>query len=72
LVINPPKSTMGPRCTFMTQWKGSVTRRGGMTTSSEREAAPRREKGGDDASWTVADLIGPKNKIKSTRSIQLL
>jgi hypothetical protein len=26
------------------------------------EATPRREKGGDDASWADANLTGPKNK----------
>jgi hypothetical protein len=36
------------------------------------EAAPGRGKGGDDVSWADANLIGPKNEKKSTRSIQLL
>jgi hypothetical protein len=26
------------------------------------EATPRREKGGDNANWTDANLTGPKNK----------
>jgi hypothetical protein len=36
------------------------------------EPAPRREKGEDDVSWADVNLIGSKNKKKSTQSIQLL
>jgi hypothetical protein len=35
--------------------------------SAGGEAAPKREKGGDDASWADVNLTGPKNK-KNTRS----
>jgi hypothetical protein len=38
-----------------------VTRRGGMMTSVGGEAAPKREKGGDDVSWAGANLTGLKN-----------
>jgi hypothetical protein len=40
----------------------SVTWCSGVTTSTRGEAAPRKGKGGDDASWTNANLTGPKNK----------
>jgi hypothetical protein len=49
-----------------------VTQHGSVTTSIEGEAAPGRGKGGDDASWADANLTEPKNKKKSTRSIQLV
>jgi hypothetical protein len=39
-----------------------MTRRGGMTTSTRREAAPGREKGADDASWVDANLTESKNE----------
>jgi hypothetical protein len=40
----------------------SVTRRGNVTTSIGGEAAPKRGKRGDDASWTNANLTEPKMK----------
>jgi hypothetical protein len=49
----------------LAQWKGSVTWCDGMMTSVGGEAAPRRRKGGDDASWASANLTGPKNKENS-------
>jgi hypothetical protein len=49
-----------------------MIRRGGVTTSDGEEAAPGRRKGGDDTSWTDANLTGPKNEKKYIRSIQLL
>jgi hypothetical protein len=39
-----------------------VTRCGGVMTSAEGDATPRRGKRGDDDSWTDTNLIGPKNK----------
>jgi hypothetical protein len=39
-----------------------VTRCDDVTTSIGGEAAPRKKKGVDDASWIDANLIGPKNK----------
>jgi hypothetical protein len=42
-----------------------VTRRSGVTTSVEGEAAPERKKGGDDASWADVNLTEPKNKENS-------
>jgi hypothetical protein len=39
-----------------------MTRCGDVVTSTGGEAAPGREKGGDDASWTDANLTGPKNE----------
>jgi hypothetical protein len=39
-----------------------VTRRNGVTTSTGGEAAPRRGKGGDNATWVDANLTGPKIK----------
>ncbi len=41
---------------ILTQWEGSVTRRGGVTTSARREATPEREKRGDDDSWAETNL----------------
>jgi hypothetical protein len=38
------------QCTCLGSTGRSVTRCGGVTTSTEGEAAPGREKGGDDAS----------------------
>jgi hypothetical protein len=38
-----------------------VTWCGGVTISAEGEAAPRKGKRGDDASWDDANLTGPKN-----------
>jgi hypothetical protein len=55
----------------LAQWEGSVTRRGGVTTSVGGEVAPGKGKGGDDASWVDVNLTGPKNK-KITWSIQLV
>jgi hypothetical protein len=46
----------------LAQWEGSVTRNNGVTTSARGEAAPRRGKGGDDASWVDANLTGSKNE----------
>jgi hypothetical protein len=43
-------------------WEGSVTRRGGVTTSARGEAAPVRGKKGDDTSWTDTNFTGSKNK----------
>jgi hypothetical protein len=39
-----------------------VAWRGGMMISAGGEAAPGREKGGDDISWADANLIVPKMK----------
>jgi hypothetical protein len=39
-----------------------MTRCGGVATVARGEAAPGREKGGDDTSWVDANLTGPKNK----------
>jgi hypothetical protein len=33
-------------------------------TSARGEAAPRREKGGDDITWVYTNLTGPKNEKK--------
>jgi hypothetical protein len=41
-------------------WEGTVIRHGGMTTSTGGEAPQGRGKGGDDASWTNVNFIGPK------------
>jgi hypothetical protein len=46
---------------ILTQWEGSVTRRGGVTMSAREEAALRREKGVDDIDWADANLTGQKN-----------
>jgi hypothetical protein len=43
-------------------WEGSVTQRGGVVTLAGGEAAPGREKRGDDASWGDVNLTRPKNK----------
>jgi hypothetical protein len=43
-------------------WEVSVTRHGGVATSAGGEVAPERGKGGDNASWADANLIGPKNE----------
>jgi hypothetical protein len=47
---------------ILTQWKGSVSRHGGVTTSAKGEVAPRREKEGDNVSWANANLTGQKMK----------
>jgi hypothetical protein len=39
-----------------------VIQRGGVATSIGGEAAPRREKEEDDASWTNVNFTRPKNK----------
>jgi hypothetical protein len=39
-----------------------VTRRGGVVTLTGGEAAPLREKGGDDASWVDVNLTRPKSE----------
>jgi hypothetical protein len=39
-----------------------VTRRGGVATSAGGETTSGRGKGGDDASWSDADLTRPKNE----------
>jgi hypothetical protein len=46
-------------------WEGSMTWCGGVATSAKGEVAPRREKGGDDASWAAANLTEAKNKENS-------
>jgi hypothetical protein len=46
----------------LASWEESVTRRNGMATSVEGEAALRREKRGDDVSWADVNLNGLKNK----------
>jgi hypothetical protein len=51
----------------LTQWEGNVTRRGGVTTSTGGEAAPGREKGGDDVSW--ADVNRTELKIKKIHAV---
>jgi hypothetical protein len=43
-------------------WKANMTRCGGVAMSIGEEAAPGREKGGDDVSWTDTDLAGRKIK----------
>jgi hypothetical protein len=35
-----------------------------MMTSAGGEAAPRREKGGDDITWVYTNLTRPKNEKK--------
>jgi hypothetical protein len=42
-----------------------MTRRGGVVTLVKEEAAPGREKEGDDASWTNVNFTGLKNKENS-------
>jgi hypothetical protein len=49
-----------------------VTRRSGVVTSVEGDAASGKEKGGDDANWADANLTRPKNEKKFTLLIQLL
>jgi hypothetical protein len=39
-----------------------VTRHGGVMMLVGGEAAPGREKGGDDVSWTDANFTGPEIK----------
>jgi hypothetical protein len=46
----------------LAQWEVSVTWCDDVTTSAVGEVAPRRGKGGDDASWADANLTRPKNK----------
>jgi hypothetical protein len=46
----------------LVQWKESVTRCGGMVTSTRGEAALGRKNGGDDASWVDVNLTRPKMK----------
>jgi hypothetical protein len=53
----------------LTQWEGSVTQYGGMTTSAGGEAALSRGKGGNDASWDDTNLVGPK--IKKIHAVHL-
>jgi hypothetical protein len=43
-------------------WEGSVTRRGGMVMSVKGEMISGMAKGGDDARWTDANLIGQKKE----------
>jgi hypothetical protein len=43
-----------------------------VTTSVRGEVAPGRENGGDNASWADANVSGPKNEKKFTRSIQAI
>jgi hypothetical protein len=52
----------------LAQWEGSVTRHDGVTTSARGEAAPMREKGGDDVSWADTNLTGSKN-IENPRGL---
>jgi hypothetical protein len=47
---------------ILAQWKGSVTRCRGVTTSTDGEATPRREKGGNNISWADTNLVGLKIK----------
>jgi hypothetical protein len=48
----------------LAQWEGSVIQRDGVMISARGEAAPGREKGGDDTSWADTNLLGQKmNKI---------
>jgi hypothetical protein len=42
-----------------------MARRGSIVMSTRGEVAPGREKGGDDTSWTDANLNGPKNEENS-------
>jgi hypothetical protein len=39
-------------------WKGNVIQRGGVATSAGGDAAPEREKGGDDVGWADTNLTG--------------
>jgi hypothetical protein len=48
-------------------WKGSVTRCSGVAASAGGEAAPEREKEGDDASWADKNFI--RLKIKKIHAI---
>jgi hypothetical protein len=50
----------------LTQWEGSVTRCGGVSTSIGGEAASRRRKGGEDVSW--ADVGQKIKKIHAVNS----
>jgi hypothetical protein len=43
-------------------WKGSVTRCDRMMMSAKGEVPPERGNRGDDASWTDANLTGPKSE----------
>jgi hypothetical protein len=43
-------------------WEGSVTRYDNVVMSDGGDAAPEREKGGDNTSWANANLIEPKNE----------
>jgi hypothetical protein len=49
-----------------------VTWHDDMTTLTGGEAAPRREKRGDDVSCVDTNFTGLKNEKKITRSIQLV
>jgi hypothetical protein len=40
----------------------SVTQRDGVAMSARGDVASERGKGADDASWTNANITGPKNK----------
>jgi hypothetical protein len=44
------------------QWEGSVTRRGGVTTSVGGETTPGRGNGGGDVGWADVNLTEPKNE----------
>jgi hypothetical protein len=47
-----------------------VTQRSGVMTSATGEVAPRRGKGGDNASWANANLSRPKmRKIHAVDSV---
>jgi hypothetical protein len=56
----------------LAKWKEIVTRRSDVATLVRGEAAPGREKGGDDASCTDSNFIVIKSEKKITQSIQLL
>jgi hypothetical protein len=49
----------------LTPWEGTVTRRGGVVTSTRGEVAPRREKRGYDVNCADVNITGPKNKENS-------
>jgi hypothetical protein len=46
----------------MTSWEKIMAWHGGVATSVREEAAPGKEKGGDDTSWTDTNFIRLKNK----------
>jgi hypothetical protein len=50
---------------WLAQWEGSMTWRGGVTTLAGGEAAPGRRKGGDDASLADTNHTRLKNEENS-------